>query len=348
MSDRVQAEIVHANANVTEVVRESDTPAEKIDVGTALDQLVAQRKAEHPEWYPEETLETPDVDEPTQEAAPAEEKPKAKQDEQAGGEAHADQEPESKALKRILAREAKLREEKESFEASQAEFKTKLQEYEQAKRAAAADPISYLKTLGFSQENLIDLAKAAYYESLGDMAPNEYRGQKESLALKREVEQLKARLEAKEKQPEAAPETNEALVAYQNELLEATKSFDVEQYPSVARIVDSYSEMTVAADMLAVAEEYAQQRGGVGAPLTPEQCLMEVEHRYNEMLAKLTPQVAEQRPAKQEAAPARRNKTLSNSMSSNIPPERVVTEDMSYDEVASLARSRFFRTLGED
>lgn len=347
MSDRVQAEIHHPGANVTEVVRDGDTPAEKIDVGTALDQLVAQRKAEHPEWYAEEQSETPNIEETTQEAAPAEEEPEPEQDEQTGGEAHTDQEPESKALKRILAREAKLREDRETFEAEIDEWKEYLLEFEQAKKSATIDPISYLKTLGFSQENLIDLAKAAYYESLGDMAPNEYRGQKESLALKREVEQLKARLEAKEKQPEAAPETNEALVAYQNELLEATKSFDVEQYPSVARIVDSYSEMTVAADMLAVAEEYAQQKGGVGAPLTPEQCLMEVEHRYNQMLSKLTPQVA-QEPAQQEVQKPKRNTTLSNSMSSNIPPERTITEDMTYEEIADLARSRFRKALVED
>lgn len=348
MSDRVQAEIHHGDANVTEVVRESDAPAEKMDVGTALDQLVAQRKAEHPEWYQEEQLET--TDEPTsQEAAPAEEEPEQETapDEQAGGEAHTDQEPESKALKRIIQREAKLREDKEAFEAKEAEYQAKLQEYEQAKQLAAVDPISYLKTLGFSQENLIDLAKAAYYESLGDQAPTEYRGQKESLALKREVEALKARLEAKEKQPEAAP--NEALAAYQNELLETTKSFDPGQYPSVAKIVDSYSEMTVAADMLAVAQEYAERKGGMGAPLTPEQCLAEVEQRYQEMLSKLSPQVAEQTPAKQEAKkPAKRNTTLSNSMSSNVPPERAMTEDMTYDEIKELARSRFFRTLGED
>jgi len=338
----------------TEVVTGDDDASGMGDVGESLAGYIAQRRAEHPEWYndqepSEASIESQEQPEPAKEAAAEVEA----EDEQAGSEdpkfvqeaqKEATAEPESKALKRILSREAKLREDKTAFETEQKEFKDKLAQYEAAKKHAEVDPIGYLQTLGVTQEKLTDIARAAYYESLGDSAPDEYKGQKESLALKRRLAELEARLEAKEAAPEKGA-NKEAFKAYQDSMIEATKTFDTEKFPSVARVVDAYSEADVAADMFAVAQSYAEQMNGQGAALTPEQCMAEVENRYSQLLGKLSPaqdSKAAAAPAPKSKKPAK--KTLSNSMSSNVPPEKSL-DDLSYDEVAAAARANFFKTM---
>lgn len=348
MSDRVQAEIVHGDAAEVEVVREGDPEVEKPDVGSSLDAFVASRKAEHPEWYQDDEEGTVEPQQAAEDEQAGSEDPPVQEEDQEETEelevAKHDSEPESKALKRILQRETRLREDKAAFEAEQKDFREKLARWEEEKRLASIDPVAYLKTLDIPQEKLIDFAKAAYYESLGDAAPDEYRGQKESLALRREIEQLKARLEAKEQPPQDNEVNERALLAYQESMLEATKTFDAEQFPSVARVVEAYSEADVAADMFKVAQQYAERMGGEGAALTPEQCMAEVEKHYEQLLGKLLP--AEQKVEAAAERPVRKaaKKTLSNSMSSNVPPEKPL-DGLSYEEVAARSRERFFKAM---
>lgn len=343
MSDRVQAEIIHEDQNVTETVRESDAPVEKKDVGTAIDEYLAAKKAAHPEWYASEAeVETTDPPETEQEQTEAaEQEQEAAATEQAGD---TDSEPESKALKRILDREAKLREDKKVFEEEVDQFKDFLLEFEEAKRYAKSDPVSFLKTLGVSQEELIDVAKAAYYESLGDMAPDDYKGQKELQQLRREIAELKASKKAPEAEPDNSAYEQE-LVAYQNSMLEATKTFDTESLPYVARVVEAYSEADVAADMFSVAQEHAIKMNGQGEPLTPEQCLAEVNSRYQKLLGKLAPQQVEAAEPAPEPGSKRKKATLSNSLSSNVPPEQPLSADMSYEEIKARARANFFKSF---
>jgi len=353
MSDRVQAEIVHANANVTEVVRESDAPSEKIDVSTALDDLVAQRKAEHPEWYADEgeaavetqTSESEGTEESAEEET-AEAEVEAAEPEQAGA-TDTIQEPESKVLKRLLDRERKLREDKDSFETTKKEYEDQLKLYQKAQHQAKSNPIQFLKAAGISQEELIDIAKAAYYESLGDLAPDDYKGQKELQELRQEIAELKSAREKPPQDTQGNEGMHEAIVAYQESMLEATKTFDTEAFPAVARVVDAYSEADVAADMFAVAQAYAEEQQGRGAPLSPEQCLAEVNTRYEKLLGKMNPA--------QEATPAqspkpdgkkKANKTLSNSLSSNVPQEKSM-KDMSYEEIKAASRAKFFKAMSE-
>lgn len=352
MSGRVQAEIEydHLTSGV-ETVRESDSEVEKSDVESALHDYVAKRRAEHPEWYADEPQDTTKV-EASDESQESQEKPaEAAEESQEAAEAKQagitdpESEPESKALSRVLQREAKLREDKAAFKQEQEEFKTQLAEFQRAQQLAQLDPVGYLKTLGVSQEDLIKVAESAYYESLGELAPDQYKGQKESLALKQKVQELEKRLEEATAQPQRN-EAEEALRAYQESMIEATKTFDTEQYSAVAKIVDAYGEHAVAADMYSVAEEYAQRMQGQGQPLTPEQCMAEVNARYQKFLEKLLP--AQER-KKQAVSPSQGSKkqakkTLSNKLSSNVPPEKPL-EGMSYEEVVAAARANFQKSL---
>lgn len=339
MSDRVQAEIVHGDAATVEVIRESDS-TEKMDVGTALDQVVAQRRAEHPEWYADEIPDTSEQEQVETEELEAGDSEQAGSEDTPEPEPEPHAEPESKALKRILDREAKLRQDKADFETKQKEYEKQLEEFQRAKEYATSDPVTFLKTLGISQEELIEVAKAAYYESLGDMAPDDYKGQKELQALRREIAELKS----SKKAPEDTPDTGmqDALVAYQESMLEATKTFDSDNFPYVAHVVDAYSEADVAADMFSVAQDYARKMGGEGEPLTPEQCLAEVNSRYEKLLGKLVPQQVEAAESTPKPGSKRKKATLSNSLSSNVPPEKPL-EGLSYDEIVARARANFHK-----
>lgn len=344
----IESEISYGGDGVdVEVVTSDGAPAEKVDVETGLDNYIAQRKAEHPEWFnettesPFETVETLQ-EEAAEEAAETAETRKTKEPLPAEMEREEAPEPESVALKRVLARERKLRESQKSFEERAADFERKFQAYEEAQRLAKLDPVSYLKAAGVSEEDLIDIAKSLYYESLGELAPDDYKGQKETVALKRELEALKQKLEAKN-DPQIDP-AQEAVMAYQQELLDTAKSFDEVQYPTVAKVVDAYSEADVAADMFRVAQMYAEERGGNGRPLSPSECLERVEVQYAKLFGNQKQEVNKPAPVKKTPAV---KKTLSNSMSKSQPPSEPVSKDMSYDEIKRIARSNFFSKLSE-
>lgn len=346
----IESEISHGGDGVdVEVVKSDDATAEKVDVGVGLENYIQQRKAEHPEWFSDTDTETAqenteetaeESSEATEEVAAADEREAETPEPEA--EPEKPKETESAVLKRVLARERKLRENQKAFEEKEAEFKDKLKAYEKAQKLAKIDPVAYLKTAGVSEEDLIDIAKSLYFESLGDLAPDEYKGQKESLALRREVEELKSKLEAKQEEKEPEPQ-NQALLSYQQELINAAQSFDVDKFPSVAKVVETYSENDVAADMFRVAQAYAEAQGGMGRPLSPQECLTQVEAHYAKLLGSSQDVEKKSEPVKKTPA---KKRTLSNSMSKQQPPTEPVSKDMSYEEVARIARANFFNKLG--
>jgi len=345
MADEIVAEISTDSMNQpdVEVVRESDVPTEKPDVGESLDSYVAQRKAEHPEWYPDEQapIESP----PETVQAQAEEVQEAEVEvEPVEPEPEEATEPESQVLRRVLAREAKLRESQTTFEAQKTEHESQLKAFQQAQTNAKIDPVAFLKAAGLDQEALIETAKALYYESLGDLAPDEYRGKQETLQLKRDVAALKARLETEQNPQPKQDAVGEAIAQYQDTLMESTKSFDTEKYPTVAKVVDAYSEADVAADMFKMAEAYAQQQGGAGQPLTPDQCLQAVEAQYAKLIGTIAPKQDASKPEAVTNTPATR-KTLSNNLTKEQPPANPIDKDMSYEEVSKMARNNFFAAL---
>src|SRR5690606_36104998 len=87
-------------------------------------------------------------------------------------------ESEARAYRKLLAREAKLREERQALEAD----KAAIAEYRKAQARAKLDPIGYLRSLGLEQKDMLEALKEAQVTDLGDLAPPEMRA---TMAAKR-------------------------------------------------------------------------------------------------------------------------------------------------------------------
>ena len=355
MSERtgLPVEIETPDGTGTQTIRDGEKiPSQEEALASYLD----ARRQENPEWFDEsieaaatetETEATTDANQPSEEQASteavAEEKEAATDSNKAGSETAAVEKSETdgQALRKILAREKKLRDEKSQFEADQKENREKMAQYEQAKRLASVDPLSFLKSLGVEGDQLVDVAKSIYYEILGEDAPEEDKGERAALQARREVAALRAELEQERQQREKAQaqQSNTAeLEAYQAQMVESVKTFDTDKFPTMARVVEAYGEQAVANDLMQAAVQVAQAQNSV---ITAEQGLQLLEDHYGRLLGPLTGSDTPQEEAETEQKKAP-TKTLRNSMTKTQPPSK---EPQTLDEIKADARAKFNAAL---
>lgn len=203
---------------------------------------------------------------PVVEAAPAPEVTPPKQEEKKA-------EPDAAVkLYKLLEREAAVVEREGKLKQAEAEL-AKLKELNnnlmQSKSRFMADPARYIKEL-YPEASLSDIAKALWYEDLGDNAPAEYKLSKTANIAKTEIQQLREELETERKRIAEENERMKAEVAY-NQYVGAVTSF-VKEVPEDLTLVKSFAQANPDAAsqaMLKLATQHVQATGQVP---TPEQC----------------------------------------------------------------------------
>lgn len=131
--------------------------------------------------------------------------------------------------------EARMGELKER-EAQIAEQTAKLQEWEQAKKYAASDPVRLFKALGV-EKNLADPAQALYLAELGDDAPGDVKARAEQAALRGRLAALESENEAAQQravEQQKKVDAAEYINGYKREVRSDLES--VESLPHVERL----------------------------------------------------------------------------------------------------------------
>lgn len=264
-----------------------------------IEMRVAQMKADGilPSEDNPETAQSEDQDENAGtevKAAPKKAK-KARKAKQAGDTATGDQEKSfSESFLLLMEKEKELQAKREEISTIEA----KARAYEQAAAKAAVDPLAVLKAAGWepTAENLEALARLSYNESLGDLAPEDYKSSKEVQELKYTVKQLQEQQEAKAKAAEEAKAQAEARVfleQYNGQLAEQIETVDAEIAPVTAAFLsnENFGTEGVLNDMWTVTDAMYKETGNVP---TPSEVATRLESEYNKRYGHFVQPRAEQ------------------------------------------------------
>lgn len=208
-----------------------------------------------------------DATEPAAEEVAAEDKP-----------SEPSPEPESKGYRRLLAREAKLVEEKKALAAEKAALeadRAALVEFRKVKDKLKADPIGFLRGAGMSQQEILDTLAEAHHLDLGDLAPPEVRA---NLAVKR-AERIALEAEEKLRISEQTREQQAFIRDYQTGI-QSFVSTGLTEFPHLA---------TMAAAGKPVAQAIWQTAVELGSanPQAPAPTYAQVAAHLNQQLAEL-------------------------------------------------------------
>ena len=249
----------------------------------------------------------------------------------------------SPKLLRLMEKEAELRSKREAFEAEREAFKEKVQAVEEAARYAKEDQVQFLKALGVtSAEDLQKFAKAAYYASIGELAPEEFTREQQISQLKREIEELKYQTVGRQKEVQSQQaREQEFLGQYQQELAQTTGLVNEADQPYVATFMSdpSVGQKGVVEDMLFVADALARQTGEVP---DARQVLAVLEQTYAE---RFPDKVKNVQATSQENVGSGR--VIRNSSTQPQPTDEDINKyrgsynDDDYAKVAALSRRKF-------
>ena len=230
----------------------------------------------------------------------------------------------------VLKREKALRDERTALNAEREKFLAERQQLENAFSTLDNDPIAFMKAFGY--KDFASLAEQAYNESLGDLAPDEYRQSRVQRQKDAELSAYKRRIEQLEQKSQQAE-----LAQYQQGLKGSLEKIP-EQFPSVARLVDTYGQDRVYGDLWSVAQQYAQ----AGQVATPEQCMQAVEQHYAPLLgAAPEPEPADQAQSAADPKPKkRRSRSLRNNMSQALPKIPDNIDELPEEEQRRIYRQR--------
>lgn len=288
-------------------------------------------------------LDEPPSEEDAEEAA--EKEPAARKEKEAASKEAKDdkQEEVEPAIIRLMEREARLRESRKEFEAERKEYL----EYKKQVELAQRDPIALLKAHGYSSEDQwLEFAKAAYYETDPDARPQDYTVNKQIQALQQELEALKSG-----KQEETQKQQQERLInEYRSKLVEAYSGIDKSQYPVMSRIEEAYGTEAVHYDLLQAAGIYAQENDNT--PPTEEQAIAKLNELYEAKFGKLLNTQKASEPAQEAAPPKKKTTTLRNSQTKAYrEPEGLEAyrdsygDPEDYQKVSKLSRAGFQQWL---
>lgn len=337
---------------------------------TEIDESAPEEVGPHPgqetEWGAEaleyiqsrkEALGFEEGEESGQEEASSEEVEETPAEEpEAEGEAEAQPAPEpaSRAARRALAREKKLRAEREQFESEREQWKSEQQErvsaleaFERAREDAALDPVGFLTEAGLDQDALLDAAREIYYTHMPDAASPEVKAQMDAMKRERRLKRLERGIEEKSKppEPEETPAVDPAVyeAQYRSGLVRFAARVDAEKFPNAAAYAEKDFDDLVDS-MFTAAVQGAQTRTREQGDLTPEECMAVIEN----FLAQNQPQSQKQPEPQIEEEPVQTKKApLRNKVTATRPSDKH-EDSLSYEELKARSRERFEAKMREN
>ncbi len=328
MSDELFTEAMAAASAAREAISaEAPEPADTPVEGSAPESAVAEDSPPVVKSAPEVSLEASTV-------------PPAKPAEQPKAEARA--EPLAPRLVKLMEREAAtvVREQKlKEAEADVTALRAQVKSITEAQARFKQDPISFLRQFA-PEMKPAELAKALWYEELGEAAPIEHRVAKTERAAKQTVEELRAELEEQRKATAEATQNAAMEAAHQQYIgaLSAIAAEVPESFPLV-KAFSSQDPERVTRGLYRMAQKHARATNGEVA--TPEQCAEMLQKELAALQGVLSPSPAAP-PASQTAPKGQepaslRNKHTSVQPSKNTPesPEELFEAAMQAAKEAS-------------
>jgi hypothetical protein len=243
-----------------------------------LDTIRQEFLAQFTEEAPADEAPAAEV-EPQEAAAEAASEPAAESVEAVPeGEKPEPKESEARAYRKLLAREAKLREEQKALEADRAA----LAEFKKVQARLKADPIGYLKGVGLSQAEIMSALTEAQALDLGDLAPAEVRANLAAKRAERIAAEAEERLKAEHERSSRATQEREAqqfIAQYQAGIEQFTKT-SLTEFPELSALAAAGKPVTQALYQTAV--EMAQAN-----PTGPAPSYAEVAKQLNGQLREL-------------------------------------------------------------
>jgi hypothetical protein len=261
-------------------------------------------------------------------------------------------EPETRAYRRLLAGEAKLRQERAAWEAEKAKLDAEIAEYRIVKTRADRDPIAFLRGIGLPQAKLVELAREIQLNDLGDLAPADARAtlaakRAETIAREAEERIAAAQKAAEEKAAQAAQEreAQQFVVQYQANIEKFVDS-GLGDYPHLATMATKGKP--VAAALYQTAIEMASQRDPMSPAPTPAEVAAQLNTQLAEFLSAVAPAPEPTPPAPvvdpTESTPA---KPVLRNTSTNVQPGPLPErEPKSYEELRENIRQKVFASYG--
>ncbi len=214
-------------------------------------------------------------------AAPKAEPPEAPVESSEPAEA----EPDSRGYRRLLAREARLREEQQAFTAKRKEHEADLAaiaEWKKSKDSFQRDPVGYMRAQGLTQQQILATLQEAHITDLGDLAPADARAQLAAKRAERIAQDAEERLRAETErysQQNTEREAQRFIAEYQSGITQFVGS-ELSAYPQLAAI--AAAGKPVAQAMYQTAVEMASAN-----PSGPAPSYKDVANQLNQQLAEL-------------------------------------------------------------
>ncbi len=283
----------------------------------------------------EPVVETPAEEVKAEEAVPSEEAQAEAKTEEAKAE---ETDPRFAALAKrerdLLTRHKEVKEAHSQLEAARKQVEL----YEQAKRNASVDPVAFIKSLALDLP-LDQVAKALWYDVLGDDAPAEAKQDKRFTVMEAKLRQTEAKLEAEQKAREErdrAEATRTQIASFQTELRSYVEKSEV---PEVKLRFTKQAD-AVLDDLLNVAAALGD--AGDEEWMNPEKVTSALEQKYRDERARFEslygPVPAKNQASvgatKNEAAP----RTLSNRIANQTAPAPEPSEEERFKRAEQMFR----------
>lgn len=242
-------------------------------------------------------------------------------------------EAESRTIRRLMAKEAKIREAEEAYKAREAtltEREAKIAEAEKALANPRFNPTSFLEQFETPEEKRA-AAEAVFFAVNDDLLTDEIRGRIEMNNVRWQRNELDARLakletkiEKPEKKPEP-PQVNEkgipkTLEPYYNSL-ETFATGDLSEYPLVAGFIAQNGPDAVVGEMWNQAIQYANEMQGQGKELSPAEAVGRIEDYLTKLQVAPKNNQTEQKQQEPPEQPKAPTKSLRNSATAAKPLE---------------------------
>lgn len=253
----------------------------------------------------------------------------------------------SRTARRALAREKKLRSEREAFAAEQGkwrneteETRTKVEAFEKSQANAVMDPVSHLSHIGLSDDDLMNVAREIYYKFMPEQATPAVQAEMASIQYNRRLKKLEKDNEPSPPPTGPSPEYQTYEQNYRSELTAFAAAVDPEEFPLTAPYVKTNFHGLVQ-EMFNAA--LLNPNKHTGRDLTPQECMAAVEEALRARQPEQTPaptQIKEESPRQTKRAPIR-NKTAA------VKPNEKHDDDLSYEEYVAKCRERSMAVLSE-
>lgn len=326
---------------------------EKTEIDTQMESFISEMTTEfaaEPEVAPAETP-----------SAPVETLGDTAQDNTAPAETPTT-DPAERGLERLVAREMELREREKALSQSQAEMealRARIRELEP--RTVTEDllnqirvsPVQGLRSLGLDPDEVV---RAALVEKLGDKADTpEIREMLEKSRLRREMESLKAQVQAAERE-RMAQEYYSHIASGANQYVRDLSGME-KAAPTVASVAKSNPERVYSEIMEEITRDANARsaREPNGDPISYEEAAKRVEKRWSDIKSLIIPQTPASTPTpntKVVAKPSNSPQPPSQAPAATVkPPEKPLApwlqRNVDQEEALRLAIAEYKRVLGD-